>query len=281
MSGRTTVGELLAAARRVLATAPFDAPGREASLLLGRQLDLSEASLLAHPERPVAAAPAERFRRLVERRAAGEPVAYLLGEREFWGRRFRVDPRVLVPRPETEHLIEAALELDLPERPRIVDVGTGSGCLAITLALELPGARVVGTDLSPGALALAADNGRRLGGGALFAAGDLTSSLALDRVDLVVSNPPYVARSEAATLSPEIVDHEPHLALFAAERGLGVYRRLLADLRTLPSGARAALEIGAGQAAEVTAAAGEAGLVRERALADLAGIDRVLVLRRR
>ena len=138
-----TVRQLLAEARPLLAATPFGAPTREAMLLLGHVLGLAEARLLAWEETAVDPVAAERFRALLARRLTGEPVAYLTGEREFWGRSFHVDPRVLIPRPETEHLVELALGLRLPASPWILDVGTGSGILAVTLALAIPGSRVV------------------------------------------------------------------------------------------------------------------------------------------
>lgn len=228
-----------------------------------------------------------RFRGLLERRLAGEPVAYLVGEREFYGRPFRVDRRVLIPRPETEHVVEAALALDLPPAPRILDVGTGSGCLAVTLALELPAARVVATDLSPGALAVAADNARRHGVARRLrlAAADLAAPLRLGAFDLVVSNPPYVALEEAPRLSPEVREHEPAVALFAPGGGLAVLSRLLAQVAALPAGASVVCEIGEGQRSGVERLLGAgppslAPLHLAEVRRDYAGKERVVVLRR-
>src|SRR4029079_11845729 len=143
-----TIRQLLAEARPRLAATSFGAPPREALLLLGHVLGLSEAQALARGDSDVPARAEARFRELLERRLTGEPAAYLMGEREFYGRPFFVDSRVLIPRPETEHVVEEALAASLPKRPRILDVGTGSGCLAVTLALEIPGSCVVATDLS-------------------------------------------------------------------------------------------------------------------------------------
>jgi release factor glutamine methyltransferase len=279
----TTVGELLAEARPRLAATSFGAPPREALLLLGFVLGRTEAQLLARPEREVGAEEAERFRAVVARRLTGEPTAYLFGEREFYGRPFHVDSRVLIPRPETEHLIEEALFEPLPEGARVLDVATGSGCIAVTLALESPGSRVVGSDLSPAALAVAAGNARRHGvaGRVPFVGLDLVAGLDLARFDLVVSNPPYIDRSEAPGLSPEVCNFEPHLALFPpGGGGVETISRLLVSAAALRPGVRVLLEIGRGQLEAVEAAARAAGFDLLSARPDYAGIPRVAVLSR-
>ncbi len=283
----TTIRQLLAEARPRLAATPFGAPPREALLLLGHVLGFSEAQTLARGDSEVPARAESRFRSLLERRLAGEPAAYLMGEREFYGRVFAVDSRVLIPRPETEHVVEEAMAAipaitaALPARPRILDVGTGSGCLAVTLALEIPGSSVVATDLSPGALAVAAKNARRLGARISPLGTDLTAGLDLSRFDLVVSNPPYVDLEEAPLLSPEVCNFEPALALFAPGSGDSILARLFAQCAALRPGVSLVVEIGYGQldAARRHAAASELEVVRVRA--DYAGIPRVVVLRRR
>lgn len=283
----STIARLLAEARPRLAATPFGAPGREAALLLGRLLDLSEAQVLAYGEREVAPGVEARFRSLLERRLAGEPVAYLLGEREFYGRPFHVDPRVLIPRPETEHIVETALAVPLPERPWILDVGTGSGILPVTLALEIPGARIVGTDVSPGALAVTAENARRHGvKSRVFPVGaDLTLGLDLTRFDLVVSNPPYIDPADAPMLSTEVCNFEPHVALFAPGRGDSLYERLFALVTLAGSGLRAGVrlivEIGFGQLGDIERHAAASGLHIAGTRQDYAGIPRVVVLQRR
>jgi release factor glutamine methyltransferase len=281
-AGLLLVGELLREGRRRLGATAF-APPREATLLLAAVLGLSEAQVMARDDEPVPPAAAARFAALLARRLRGEPVAYLLGGREFYGRRFAVDQRVLIPRPETEHVVEAALALRLPPAPRILDVGTGSGCLAVTLALELPGAAVVAADLSPGALAVAAANARRHGAGGRVAlvASDLTAALDLARFDLVVSNPPYVDPGEAPDLSPEVCHFEPHLALFSPGSGTATLARLFRECARLRPGVPLVVEIGSGQldAAYRHAAAADLEIVAVRR--DYAGIPRVLVLRRR
>ncbi|HVS02246.1 MAG TPA: peptide chain release factor N(5)-glutamine methyltransferase [Thermoanaerobaculia bacterium] len=278
-----TVGELLTAARRRLLAAPFEPSTREAALLLGAALGLSEAQLLARDRDPVPEAPARRFGELLERRLSGEPVAYLLGRREFYGRDFRVDPRVLIPRPESEHLVEVALGLSLPPAPRILDLGAGSGCLAVTLAAELPCARVVATDRSLGALAVAAANARHHGvaGRLALIAADWRRGLRVQGFDLLVSNPPYVDPRQRPELSPEVAEHEPATALFAAGRGLAAYRQLLEQTRDAADGTPFLLEIGAGQLADVAALAATLGWPLQGAETDYAGIPRVAVLRRR
>lgn len=279
-----TISQLLSEARPRLAATSFGAPPREAALLLGRLLGLSEAQVLAHGEREVPQETAERFRSLLERRLTGEPVAYLLGERELYGRTFAVDPRVLIPRPETEHVVEEALASPLPERPWILDVGTGSGILPVTLALEIPGARTVGTDISPSALAVARGNARRheVSHRTRFVGADLAHGLDLSRFDLVVSNPPYIDPADAPSLSPEVVDFEPHVALFAPGFGDSVLARLFALLGVgLRPGIRAIVEIGFGQLDAVRRHAEASGLHFAGSRPDYAGIPRVVVLERR
>jgi release factor glutamine methyltransferase len=277
-----TVEHLLAEARRRLAAAPFAPPAREAGLLLAHTLGLSEAQVLARADEGVPAAETARFVSLLERRLQGEPFAYLTGEREFHGRAFQVDRRVLIPRPETEHLVEAALRLPLPPSPRILDIGTGSGCLAITLAAELPAASVVASDSSLTALAVARANARRhrVAPRVRLVAADLDTPLRLRDFDLVLSNPPYIAPEESAALSIEILDFEPHGALFAAG-GDSVLRRLMGAAAALRPGAWMALEIGRGQLPDLERQARSLPLRIAEVRPDLAGVPRVLVLERR
>lgn len=281
------IAELLAEARPRLRSAVFEISAREAPLLLGHLLGWSEAQVRARSDRTVEADVATHYFRLIERRLSGEPVAYLLGQREFYGRDFFVDERVLIPRPETEHIVEVALELTLPSRPKILDIGTGSGCLAITLAAEIPQSRVVAADLSPAALAVMDRNRRRHGSTdqlsdrVLAVGSDLTTSLRLGAFDLVVSNPPYVDRQELPTMSLEVKDYEPHMALFAPGHGGSVIERLLDATHAMRPGAYLLMEIGYDQGewlTEATTTRSHLDLIELRK--DLSGIPRTGVLRR-
>jgi release factor glutamine methyltransferase len=277
-----TVDTLLDEARRRLATAPFEPRRREALLLLGHVLGLSEAQLLARGGEEIPPQAEARFAELLRRRLTGEPVAYLKGEKEFFGRPFAVDRRVLIPRPETEHVAEAALALALPPRPRILDIGTGSGCLAVTLALEIPAARVVASDIALGAVVVARDNARRHGveERVAFATVDLEQGIDLGRFDLVVSNPPYVDEAARPWLSTQVRDFEPHVALFAAAGGDAVLVRLFDAARRLRSGAWLLLEMGSGQFESLEPHLAGAALELREVRNDYAGIPRVLVLQR-
>ena len=276
-----TVRELLGSAKQRLLGARFEAPRREANLLLAHALDCSEVRLLAHDELEVDDNAAAAFDDLIYRRLKGEPVAYLTGQREFFGRSFAVDSRVLVPRPETEHLITAVLALDLPRHPWILDLGTGSGCIAVTLALEVPDAQVLACDLSLGALEVAGRNAVALMGRPMKRfCGDWLASVEPRRLDLVVANPPYIATADATEVSSEVTDFEPHLALFGGEDGLDAYHDLCESLQGLRPGTRVVSEIGLGQAEAVVSIARQHGFVHHRTVDDYAGIPRVVVVNR-
>ncbi len=257
-----------------------DKPRREAALLLGEVLGLEEAQLYARSDEDVPELAGVSYGQLIRRRADRVPMAYLVGRREFYGRSFEVDSRVLIPRPETEHLVEAVLECT-GAGTRVLDLGTGSGCIAITVALERPGARVVGTDLSLGALTVAASNCRRheVDGRVLLVRADLLSALRLQAFDVVLSNPPYIDVGEWPSLMPEVRDHEPPEALFAGD-GLDFYRRLLSAGEWFAAGQRLLVEIGKGQFDGVRELAEGGGFTVEAMVADLAGIPRVVHLRR-
>ncbi len=278
----TTIGALLAGARPRLAAAPFRPSTREGALLLGAVLGLSEAQVFARPGAEVADAAAARFEEMLRRRLTGEPVSYLFGEREFYGRPFHVDSRVLIPRPETEHVVESALALHPPRGAWLLDVGTGSGCLAVTLALEILESRVVATDISPAALAVAQGNARRLRASdrVHLLAADLAAGLDLGRFDLAVSNPPYIDRAEAPALSPEVCNFEPHLALFSPGAGDSTLARLCGTASGLRPGAHLVVEIGFGQFDAARRHAAAAGLELAGVRRDYSGIPRVLTLKR-
>lgn len=280
----STVAELLQAGRERLRAARIDHPGREATRLLGHLLRLSEAGVLARDGEAVAPEDGVRYGDLLDRRSRGEPLAYLTGVREFFGRTFRVDDRVLIPRPETEHLVEACLALPLGAGATAIDVGTGSGCIAVTLACERPGWTVLASDLSPAAVAVAADNARRLGAGSrvLAAVADLAQPFDLSSLDLVVANIPYVEEGTVAHLSRDVRDFEPRLALVGGPDGLDLLRRLLDQLRSLRPGAWVALEFGFAQEDAVLRLIESTGAFVEPVLhRDLAGIVRDVVFRRR
>jgi release factor glutamine methyltransferase len=266
----------------------IESPRLDAELLLGRALGLTRIQLIVDSKRPLAAEELARVRELVKRRRAREPIAYILGEREFYGRVFRVDRRVLVPRPDTEALVEVALERTraVSMAMRALDLCTGSGCVAITLARERPTSAVFASDVSADALAVARDNALRLGAynvawrrSDLF--DDIESSFPFD---LVTANPPYIAASEIPTLAPDVRQFEPHLALAAGDDGLGVLRRLVSDAPAhLVAGGVLATEVGAGQAASVVALFERAGFADVEVRRDYGRIERVVsgVLRAR
>jgi len=255
---------------------------RDAKILLAHVLGGSSPAAL-EPQAAVAPADEARFEALWRRREAGEPVQYILGEWDFYGRTFRVDPRALIPRPETEHLVEEARR-EAPSPRRILDLGCGSGVLAVTLALEFPSAFVLGIDRSVAALALARENARRhgVGGRAALVVSDWLSAVAPGHFDLAVANPPYVASADRDALPPSVREFEPPEALFAGPDGLSDIRRLLAAApdAVVPGGAFL-IEIGFSQAESVrSAVAARPEWEWRRIVDDLSGIPRVVVLRR-
>ncbi|HVN09116.1 MAG TPA: peptide chain release factor N(5)-glutamine methyltransferase [Patescibacteria group bacterium] len=296
------VRTILQRAMAELQSASVPSHGLAAELLLEHALGRDRAWLYAHPEAEVPPAEAESFFRMVARRAAGTPTQYLTGKQEFWGIEFSVGPGVLIPRPETEHVVEVALErLKARLQPgqseeslrrerhgrtlRIVDVGTGSGCLAVALAREIPQARVWATDISRAALAIAWRNSVRydLEARIEFMEASLLTPFLLGGehenavpFDLIVSNPPYVARPEFENLARELREHEPREALLAGETGLEVFRPLIRQAeKVLAARGVLVLEVGAGQAPEVRALFDE--FWKDISVTkDLAGIERVV-----
>ncbi|MFN8113022.1 MAG: peptide chain release factor N(5)-glutamine methyltransferase [Solirubrobacterales bacterium] len=280
MAAAGTVGEALAAATDAIAASGSDSARLDAELLLAAATGATRERFAIEPEGPVAAADAREFGALVRRRVAHEPVAYILGCRGFRRIELRTDARALVPRPETELLVEVALEL---APGRVLDVGTGSGAIALAVADELPAADVVAVDVSAAALELARENAAALGferriefhlGPVTVAAGDF---------DLVLANLPYVRDDERSALPPDVRDHEPAEALFAGPDGLAVIREVLAALAPGgpgPACRAVALEVGVGQAPEVAGLVADAGFADVATRRDLAGIERAVVGRR-
>jgi len=255
-----------------------------AELLLMKTMDRDRAWLYAHPEALLSAEQQSRFEQLVARRCAGEPTQYLTGRQEFWGREFEVGPGVLIPRPETEHVLELALEMLGPpaenESFRVADIGTGSGCLAISLALALPTARVLATDISEEALAYARRNAEKYGVTSRieFRVCNLLGADVAEPFNLIVSNPPYVGRRDLPTLPREVREHEPPEALFGGEEGFEFYEILVnqACNALAPRGVLV-LELGYNSLPRVRSLLDSPPVWSEiRVMNDLAGIPRVI-----
>jgi len=278
--------------RRVLTWAADDlrkrgnsSPRLDVELLLCRVLGVDRIGLLIDAERPLARAELTRYRELHQRRRAGEPVAYLLGVREFYGRPFRVDRRVLIPRPDTETLVEVALERTrrLSLSARVLDLCTGSGCVAITLGRERPTTRVLGADLSDDALVVAQENAIRLGAvNCGFVVSDVlaafvTSGAGRARFDLITANPPYLTEAEIPGLAVDIRAYEPNLALTGGADGLVVLRRIVADAPAfLDEGGVLAVEIGSGQGEAARGLFAAAGYRDVETRRDYGGHERVV-----
>jgi len=242
----------------------------------------NSAWLAAHGDNPTTHG--DEFRALIQRRLAGEPIQYITGETEFYGLPFLVTPDVLIPRPETEHLVEKVIELAASfQAPRIVDVGTGSGAIAIALAHALPKAQITASDRSASALAIARENAQRhaVSQRIRFLQGDLLAPVVGEEFDLIVSNPPYVPCTDRDSLSVEVRDHEPSLALFAGPDGLAIYRRLIPQaFACLVPGGFLALEMGFGQSEAVRALLVSSSFESIEFTPDLQGIPRVASARR-
>jgi release factor glutamine methyltransferase len=294
---------------------------RDAERLLEYLLDVNKAWLIAHGDEELTRAQLVRYSQCIERRLAGEPIQYITGHAEFYGLHFHVTPDVLIPRPETEHLVEKAIELAAtmgkseareliqngsvsehdfspaatspatgralapanPAFPRILDIGTGSGAIAIAVAHSLPNAKVTAVDISTESLAIASENAARNNVKARirFVQSDLVAAITGQTYNLIVSNPPYVPLADRDSLSVEVRDHEPALALFAGHDGLDVYRRLIpAALAALDPSGFLALEIGFGQSAQIAQLLASAGFEQIEFTSDLQGILRVASARR-
>lgn len=252
---------------------------RDAELLLQHLLRRERAALLARWKERLNTDEAGIYVGLIQRRFSGAPIQYIVGEAEFYGLPFSVSPDVLIPRPETEHLVEKAIELaGRFASPRIVDIGTGSGAIAVALTHALPAAQITAIDLSPRALAVARKNAERnrVAERIRFLHGNLLVPAAGEQFEIIVSNPPYISAADRGSLAVEVREHEPALALFAGEDGLDVIRQLTpAAFAALESGGALLMEIGYGQWPAVSELMADAGLVRIEALHDLQHIPRV------
>jgi release factor glutamine methyltransferase len=274
----TSVDDALAGAVTAIGAAGCDTPRLDAELLLADALGVSRERLLLDRELRVAGSAVRRFQDAVRRRAVlREPVAYILGRRDFRHITLAVDRRALVPRPESELLVELALEL--PRGARVLDVGTGSGAIALAIKQERPDLAVSASDLSEEALALARSNARELALDVAFVHADLLEGVP-DEFDAVIANLPYVAEREKAALAPEITRHEPPAALFSGADGLAAIAALVAQLPTRRRIAFVALELGAGQATAVAELLRDSGFQDIACMTDLAGIERVVRGRR-
>jgi release factor glutamine methyltransferase len=272
---RATIRDALADAVARLAAAGVPEPRADAEVLLAHALGADRAALVVRARDTIDAAAAGRFEACLRRRQAREPVAYVLGTREFWSLDFAVDPRVLVPRPETEILVATALRL-APRARRVLDVGTGSGAIAVALARELAGATVVASDRSAPALAVAAANRARLAPRVGLVQGDLLAPFRAEAFDLVVANPPYCA--EGTVVQAEVRDWEPASALYGGPDGLVALDALVASApRVLRAGGWLVVEMGEGQRDAVVACARRTGAYgRIEVVDDYAGIARVV-----
>jgi release factor glutamine methyltransferase len=244
----------------------------------------NRAWLLAHRDKEITTADTSEYQELIERRREGEPIQYIKGEAEFYGLPFRVTPDVLIPRPETEHLVAEAVALAFVfPKPRVLDVGTGSGAIAIAIAHEAPSCAVTATDVSDSALEIARFNAERTGFAKQirFLRGDLLTPVAGEQFEIIASNPPYIPIGDRDTLSIEVRDHEPHSALFAGDDGFEIYRRLIPGAFDLlvPNG-WLVLEIGFGQQSAIEVLLQSAGYSQIHFIPDYQGIPRVAAAQR-
>jgi release factor glutamine methyltransferase len=281
MTPPETIGSMLGTAAAALEKAGFDETRRRARRLLAAALDLSASEVFARIDRMITDDEGQQIATLLARMIQHEPLSRILGVREFWGLEFRLSPDTLDPRPESETLVEAALAClaDRGRAYRILDLGTGTGCLLLALLSELPAAAGIGIDAALGAVAVARENAERLGLAerAEFVVGDWAESPA-ETFDLVVANPPYIATGDIATLPPEVRDFDPPRALDGGADGLAAYRAIASRLPLLikPRGVFAG-EVGQGQADKVAALVAAYGLTVDKVASDLAGIPRCVV----
>jgi release factor glutamine methyltransferase len=285
-----TIAEALYRAAQTLATAGITNARLDAELLLARLLGRDRTWLFTHANDPLDAVCLRPFQELIDRRVKREPLQYILGSQEFWGRAFRVTPAVLIPRPETELLVERAVEiLRGTDRPTVIDLCTGSGCIAVSLAKELRAPTIFATDISEQALDVARTNAaaHACSDRIRFLAGDLFDPIAeLDlrgRVDCITANPPYISSSDLRALQPEVRDFEPEHALIAGPAGTEFHRRIIHEApRYLRNRGTLMMEMGIGQAPDLIRMAAATGAYeRPEIVKDLAGIDRVIAVRKK
>lgn len=282
MTDALTIGEAIQQAAARFAACGIDSPRRDARLLAALATELDTATIAGYPERTLDPLARQKFDRLVERRMAREPVSRLAGRREFWSLDFAVSPETLDPRPDSETLVAAALAR-IPDRTaplRLLDLGTGTGCLLLALLSELPNARGIGLDIVPGAAAMARRNAAAMGleSRAFFVVGGWAAAIG-GEIDVVLANPPYVPAAAIDGLAPEVARFEPLAALDGGGDGLQAYRELAPDLaRLLDPGGFGVIEVGAGQAASVAEIFASQGLDQAARHRDLAGVERCLVV---
>lgn len=282
MDAHWTIAKVLAFAALDFGKRGIESPRLEAELLLGHELQMSRMQLLLDANRPLAREELARYRALIARRRGGEPSAYILGKKEFFGREFKVDQRALIPRPDTETLVEVALQRTRARSlgGRALDIGTGSGAVALTFARERPTWQVTALDKSPDALELARENALELGAiwGVRLLVSDLFTGLdPNERFELIVSNPPYIPEGELAQLDKHIRDFEPRMALDGGADGLDFYRVIAETApRFLTQGGVLALEIGSDQAAPVSELLSSAGFLELEVAKDYGRRDRVV-----
>jgi len=284
MTDPLTIARALDSAAARLARAGIENPRLEARILVGHVLGVAPPAALLAPERKLGADEWAAFRAALDARCERRPIAQITGRREFWSLDFAVTEATLVPRPDSETVVEAALEAlpDTAAPARVLDLGTGTGCLLLAVLSERPAATGLGIDIDPKAVKVAECNARRLGlaGRAAFAVGEWGGGLD-QRYELILSNPPYIPTPEIETLEPEVAAFEPRRALDGGADGLDAYRAMAVDLaRLLAPGGRAVLEIGAGQAESVATTMAKQMLEIEAIRRDLSGLERCLVLRR-
>ncbi|MBI4389770.1 MAG: peptide chain release factor N(5)-glutamine methyltransferase [Nitrospinae bacterium] len=284
-----TSSKILAWSAERLMKAGIGSPRLEAEILLAHAIRARRQDIYLEPDRPITRMELGEHQNLLRRRMSREPISHILGRREFWSLEFAVNSKVLAPRPETEVLVEKFLE-DCRRKPqrqtRILDIGTGSGNIAATVARELPDCRVTAVDISPEALAVAERNAKTHGvsGRIRFLQSDLFENLApADRFDYILSNPPYIASEDLRILMPDVKDYEPRLALDGGKDGLEFYRRIVPEAaRRLENGGALVLEIGMDQALDVGCLIERGGNCDEpKVYQDYSGRDRVVLARRK